>query len=781
MTSTPLRSITPTIDVYVKLAQYPILADTIRTRMREELFRRGVVSQADFEREIEELAVESQRREGVNEPYSQEETDKWELRKNRIREVHTDAYFANSLGIALLERIVDDVLRQRPKHPGSTLLTFNPEIAPWELLFRQGEIYESLPEPERKPVQHHLEEIKVVLIKRMISDQLPFIGIAKKVLTISDLRRVYRRLIGGGKIGGKAAGIVLAWKILRQRSPEFGPDIGDLVEIPESYFIGSHVIYDFSVLNNLDHFMNQKYRPIQEIRSVYPKLVEAYLKGKLPDPVVERLREILIKFRGVPLIVRSSSLLEDNFGFSFAGMYSSIFCPNQGNDEQNLEELLNAIRRIYASLLNPDVLLYRKQHDLLDYDERMCLIIQPVRGERYGRYFLPPVSGVGYSFNPFRWGPNIRRQDGFLRMVWGLGTRAVNPSTNDYPRLVALSHPNLRPDPSPTAIRQYSQHMVDVLDLEANRFVTLPVDDVLKADYPALDTVASLDQGDYLQDIFSGGMLDNDAEFVITFNKLTEDKRFVKLMRTALVRLEHVYGQPVDIEFAIEITRDRPSRDYRLHVLQCRPLSQRPDVVDVSIPDDIPEADLLFETRSLVPDGIAENIDYAVYIDPVVYKQISDVVIKRELGRAVCRLNQALHDDNFILMGPGRWGSANLDLGVHVTYGDIYNTKVLVEIGVSSEGGRPNLSYGTHFFNDLVESGIAALALWPDQEQSSFNWSFFRDSENSLADILPVDADLAPYLRVIDIAAVSGDRLMHIYMDGEEDRAVGRLGDRVRD
>ena len=148
MTSTPLRSITPTIDVYIKLAQYPILADRIRMRMREELFRRGVISQAEFEREVQDMAIESQRREGVSEPYTQEETDKWELRKMRIREVLTDAYFANSLGIALLEQIINEVLSQRPTQPESTDLTFNPEIAPWELLFRQGEIYEALPEPE---------------------------------------------------------------------------------------------------------------------------------------------------------------------------------------------------------------------------------------------------------------------------------------------------------------------------------------------------------------------------------------------------------------------------------------------------------------------------------------------------------------------------------------------------------------------------------------------------------------------------------------------------------
>jgi hypothetical protein len=181
MATASLRSITPTIDVYVKLAQYPILSDKIRMRMREELFRRGVIDQGTFEHEVQDMAIESQRREGVSEPYTQEEPDKWELRKARIRDVLTDSYFANSLGIALMEQLIDEVLSNRPIQPDTIDLTFNPEIAPWELLFRQGEIYESLPEPERKAVQHHLAEIKVVLIKRMISDQLPFIGVAKQV------------------------------------------------------------------------------------------------------------------------------------------------------------------------------------------------------------------------------------------------------------------------------------------------------------------------------------------------------------------------------------------------------------------------------------------------------------------------------------------------------------------------------------------------------------------------------------------------------------------------
>jgi hypothetical protein len=199
----------------------------------------------------------------------------------------------------------------------------------------------------------------------------------------------------------------------------------------------------------------------------------------------------------------------------------------------------------------------------------------------------------------------------------------------------------------------------------------------------------------------------------------------------------------------------------------------------VSIPENIPEKDILLETSWLVSDGKSENIRYAVFIDPAAYKKMPDLVTKREVGRAVCRLNQKLKDENFILMGPGRWGSSNLDLGVHVTYGDIYNTRVLVEIGLSDGGDHPDLSLGTHFFNDLVESRILALAIWPDEEHSELNWSFFRESANNLAEISPQDADLEPYIRVIEFPAVSDGRLLHLYMDGEHERAVAFLGQKV--
>ncbi len=776
--SVPPRSITPTIDVYIKLAQYPVLAERIRVRMREELFRRGIIDQETFEREVKEKAIESQRREGVHDPFYQEQTNIWQKRKSRVRDFQTDAYFANNLSIPLLDQIIDELRQAQPGHTSSIELTFNPEISPWEVLFRQGELYESLPPAEQESVKHHLEEIKVVLIKGMISDQLRFIAVAKRMFGIEDLRRIYRRRIGGGKIGGKSAGMTLAWKILRQPPPEGEPDLRELVEIPDSFFIGSEVIYDFRLMNNLEWVMNQKYKTLDEIRVEYPGIVEAHLRGAFSSDVVEQLQVVLDKMGDDPIIVRSSSLLEDNFGFAFAGKYQSYFCANQGTRDENLTALLNAIKRVYASTVNPDAILYRQHHRLLDYDERMAILIQRVQGERHGRYYFPALAGVAFSRNPFRWHPKIRREDGFLRLVWGLGTRAVDRVDNDYPRLIALSHPHLRPETTAKAIRQYAQWQIDVVDLEKNQFRTLPIGEILDHDYPELRYIASLDRGDYLQKIVSVGGLTAEDRFVLTFDYLTKDQKFASLMRTALARLERVYKTPVDVEFAVDVVPNYPYPDYKLNLLQCRPLSHRQEQV-VTIPKDIPEVDILFASQGLIPDGLAQQVELVIFVDPERYNQIGDNATRLELGRAIGRLNKLLEERPFILIGPGRWGSANLDLGVKVTYADIYNTKVLIEMAVAKEGKPPELSYGTHFFQDLVESGIYSLPLHLHMPGSYFDWAFFRESPNCLARLLPEDAGLAEWLQVIDVAEASHGRVLDIYMDGTTDEALGFLTARV--
>ncbi|HFQ93646.1 MAG TPA: hypothetical protein ENK32_06530 [Anaerolineae bacterium] len=556
MPTAPLRSVTPTIDVYVKLAQYPIMSDRIRLRMREELFRRGVISQQKFEKEVKEMAVESQQREGLRDPSNQEDEATWQKRVEIVREMHTDMYFANNLGSALLDQLIEETLRNDETPDKATDLNFNPEIAPWALLFSQGEIYDALPPPEKEKIKHHLQEIKVVLIKRLMSDQLPFIAIARDVFTISDLRWVYDRMIGGGKIGGKASGMMLAWKILAKNEPDWGPHIQQQVAIPETFFIGSEIIYEFIYHNKLTRFLNQKYLSKEEMEQQYPAIVKAHLAAELPDITVEQLRETLERLDGRPFIVRSSSLLEDHIDYSFAGQYRSYFCPNQRDPETNLAALKEAIKRVYASTFNPRAMAERQKHGLIDYDERMAIMIQPLVGHVYGRYFLPTVIGTGRSDTPWHKNTAMQVEDGCLRLVWGLAGRIVDPLNTQQSSIIMLSHPQKRPELTEGTPYSQTQREVRLIDLDANEQKTVPVKKILKPDYPFLEYVATPDP-------------DISDSYHITFDYLAQDPKFVKLMRSALMRLKKVYQKPVVVEFTVDIIPTRTGVDYKLYILQC--------------------------------------------------------------------------------------------------------------------------------------------------------------------------------------------------------------------
>ena len=764
------------LELYLEISQYPILAPTIRERMRSELYSRGIISPSDLEREVKHKALLSQKHEGLTDPFSQESADVWQRRLAHFRDTLTDFYFAHNLPHSLFVQVLRDVLAKRVP-PSDFFLSFNPELAPWDMLFAQGEAYEALPAERRAKVEHHLREIIVVLTKGLISDQLSFVGIARDLFTVADLQAIRRRRIGRGKIGGKAAGMMLAWKILNLPEANEAMDLKSRVVLPESYFIGADVSYDFVSMNDLHHFVDQKYKTRDEIEAQYPEIRRAYTGGHFPDEIMEGLQGILARVGNRPLIVRSSSLLEDNFGTSFAGKYDSYFCPNQGTPEENLEALLGAISRVYASIFSPDALLYRQQMGLLDYDERMAILLQEVQGERHGDYFFPTLAGVAFSHNPFRWTNKIRPEDGFLRMVWGLGTRAVDRVSNDYPRMVALSHPDLRPEVGAAMIRRYSQRSIDLLNLRENRFETRAVADLLDMDFPSARLLVSVDRGDYLQAPPAYDPNLSPRDLVLSFDALLSKTGFVPLMKAILHAVSRRFRRHVDLEFTADIVPGYPQPEFVIHLLQCRPQARREESEAFLVPTTVDEADTLFTADRLVPSGRVQRIRHIVFVDPEAYDRIADETTRLQIARVVGRLNKLLEEKRFILMGPGRWGSANLELGVKVTYADIYRTAMLIEIGLADGDSAPEVSYGTHFFQDLVEANIHPLALYPGQSGVVFNWRFFRESPNVLADLLPDAAEYAGIVRVIDVPAVAQGRLLDVVMDDEESKALGYLRD----
>ncbi|KAF0109168.1 MAG: hypothetical protein FD146_212 [Anaerolineaceae bacterium] len=756
------------LDIYLTIRQYPILRERIRPRMRRELFARGIITPETFEAEVREKAIQSQKREGLHDPSVEESFDIWETRLTRIRDYLTDFYFAYNLLHGDLERIIKEILSERGETPDT--ITFNPELAPQELLFEQAESIARLPASKRKKLDAYLQEIKVVLIRTIISDHLAYLNIARNWFTVNDLKEIRSRKIGYGKIGGKSAGMMLAYRILRDAAP---PEVRDRVRIPVSYFLASDMFYTFMDSNGLAHWSNQKYKPEAEMRAEYPRLVQDFVRGKFPKDILTRLETLLAEAGKSPLIVRSSSLLEDSFGTSFAGKYDSYFCPNQGTPKQNLAALTQAIARVYASCMNPDALLYRHQKQLVDYDERIAILLQFVEGERFGTCFLPQAAGAAFSRNLYRWSPQIRPEDGFVRLVWGLGTRAVDAVGDDTPRLVALSHPTLHPADSAKAIRQHSQKFVDLLDLKANTLRTLPVGEALTADYPALRYIVQVEEDGFLSPL-SSALADPDR-LVVTFDTFLRRTPFAETMRTMLTTLETHYRSPVDTEFTAEIVEETAGRpEVRITLLQCRPQSALAEERAAALPDTIPPADVVFATRRMVPRGAVYGIRYVLFVTPEGYFSL-DPAGRARLERAIGTLNTALKDETFICVGPGRWGTSTPGLGVAIRYGDIYHTRALVEL--TGEGVSRDLepSFGTHFFQDLMEAHIYPLALRLGESGTAFNRDFFYTPPNRLADFLPADESLLQSLRLVRVDDFRAGHSLSLVMDDSQNRAAAFL------
>jgi len=651
--------------------------------------------------------------------------------------------------------------------------SFDPELIPEARLIEHALSIERLDPAERAPLEHHLTELKVTLIRRIISDQLNYIDIAKKWFRVVDLENIFNRRMGFGHIGGKAAGMLLADRIVQAAADRH---LNECIRIPESFFLGTDLMYIFMSMNGLMHWNDQKYKSEEEIRADYPQIQKDFMSGEFPPEVMVELKAMLEKMGRTPLIVRSSSQLEDNQGTSFAGKYDSHFCPNQGSADENLKGLTRAIAMTYASTFKPDALLYRRSRDLQDYDERMAILIQEVQGEKWRRYYMPFAAGVAFSRNLYRWAPQIRREDGFVRLVWGLGTRAVQQLGNDYPRLVALSHPTLQPDDSPQAIRHYSQQYVDLIDLEDNQVKTLPVHDVLAPRYPGMRFLVQVEQDGHFSNPHRAMMQSDISRLAVTYDGLMRRTPFAEVLSELLKLLEHHFHSGVDVEFTVQppdATALEP--EVKVSLLQCRPQTSLVSNYRVKVPDLLPREDIMFSSHFMVPQGYLADIRYVVFIPPEKYFSIPTSAGRNELGRIIGKINAVLESKNFICIGPGRWGTENFDLGVYVGYADICNAGALIELSGPDAGPDLEPSLGTHFFQDLMEAQIYPIAIQLDDAETIFRRDFFYDTQNCLGDWVAVRDEILENLRLIDVAAYRADHHLDIIMDDEKGQAVAYL------
>ena len=391
----------------------------------------------------------------------------------------------------------------------------------------------------------------------VLSRDEAMLRLVHRYLGLADILEIRDRMVGIGLIGGKALGMLLARAILKHEHPR----LHGLLETHDSFYIGSDVFYTFLIRNGI-WWIRQKQRDPDTFLEGLEEAQARILQGRFPDYTMDQFQAMLDYFGESPYIVRSSSLLEDTYGNAFAGKYDSVFCVNQGTREQRLQALLDTVRQVYASAMSEKALRYRVDRGLLDRDEQMALLVMRVSGSQYGDKFFPQIAGVGFSFNPYVWHKDIDPHAGVVRLVFGLGTRAVDRADDDYTRLVALNAPTRRPESNFDEVCEYSQHRVDYLDLAANRLASGHFLDLVQAGAgTALDLVATP------QHAARAGPAT--PHYALTFDGLLSDTPFVHDMREILKTLEDAYQNPVDIEFTANFRSDG---SYQIHLLQCRPL-----------------------------------------------------------------------------------------------------------------------------------------------------------------------------------------------------------------
>jgi len=614
----------------------------------------------------------------------------------------------------------------------------------------------------------------VGLTRRFLTDQLEFISVAKEYLQTDDFLGLIDSVIHSdashGKLGGKSAGLFLAAAILRREGSAELP-IGD-VKVPRSWYVASEGQMSFIEYNDLDEVMRQKYREISQVRQEFPNIIQLFKNSRFPPEIVKGVSMILDEAGDTPLIVRSSSLLEDRMGSAFSGKYRSLFLANCGSKQERMSAILDAMTEVYASVFGPDPIAYRRERGLIDFHEEMAILIQEVVGTRLGNYFLPAVAGVAFSNNEFRWSPRIQRSDGLIRLVPGLGTRAVDRVGDDYPILAVPGQPGLKVNTTIDEVLRYAPRSVDVINLETNTFETHDINELLRAygsDYPAFEQVFSVLKDDVLHKPMRLLFDFERDELVADLGGLINSTPFVQHVGNILKILEKTLGTPVDIEFAHDGT------DF--YLLQCRPQSFADEDAPAPIPKDVPLEDTLFTAHRFVSNGHVPDITHVVYVDPEGYAQLQDRADLLAVGEAVGKLNKLLPKRQFILIGPGRWGSrGDIKLGVGVTYSDINSTAMLIEVARKTGDYLPDPSFGTHFFQDLVESEIRYLPLYPDDD-GFLNMRLLHASPNLLAAMLPEYERLSKVIRVIDVATASGGRVLRVLMNSELDEAIAVLAE----
>lgn len=582
----------------------------------------------------------------------------------------------------------------------------------------------------------------------------------KANFTPEDYFEIRSRMIGTGMIGGKACGMLLARKLIENNCP----DLYARLEPHDSFYIGSDVFYSYIVHNNFWDIRVRQRRK-EEYFSLADTFAECLRTGEFSDTEREQFRRLLDYYGQDPIIVRSSSILEDGFGNAFAGKYESVFCSNSGTFEERLHDFEEAVRTVYASTMSKSALDYRLRRGLEDRDEQMALLVQRVSGSRYEDFFMPCAAGVGYSYSPYRFSKDIDPKAGMLRLVMGLGTGAVDRVQGSYPRLVSLDNPRMTAAVTSAEKHQFSQRKIDLIDSVSGTVEGRELSWVEGKLPPYLKNM--LLEHDYdAEAVFRERGQRRDILF-ISCKGLVNNAALMTDMQNLMAVIQTEYQYPVDIEYTINIAE---TGEYVINLLQCRPLQVAHDTEDITIPEHLDSEHIFLECRhaSMGLSG-AIKLDYIVMVDPVAYYKMpyND---KYQIANALGTLNWHFRNSgkHLMLLVPGRIGTTSPELGVPTAFSDISGFDLICEVSESRAGYMPELSYGSHIFQDLVEEEILYTAVFENEKTIVFAPEKIRQLKNCLTDFYPEGENLT---NIIGIYSVT-DRDSYIYHDMKEEHLL---------
>jgi hypothetical protein len=600
------------------------------------------------------------------------------------------------------------------------------------------------------------EKMKLLLISLIIGKEPRIVDLSMHYFTLQDILDIASREIGTGFIGGKSVGMLLGRKIIEKNAWDALQNYG---EPHDSFYLGSDIFYTYIVQNDWWD-LRCKQKTQEGYFTLAPELREKLLHGKFPERIREHFYQMLEYFGQSPIIVRSSSLLEDNFGNAFAGKYESVFCATQGSPEERFEAFVQAVRTGYASAMNNDALAYRQTRGLTGKDEQMAILVQRVSGDHFtssgsdGELFFPHIAGVGHSTNLYVWNKEMDPTAGMLRLVFGLGTRAVDRISGDYAKIVPLDRPTKGPPVAYGDERKFSQHKVDVLNLRENNMAEVSVDSLENIDLKTGKEVFFSIDSAMLERMRELGSPSTTKPQILDFKKLLAETEFPSHAAKILSTLETAYDYPVDIEFTANFN---PEGKYKINLLQCRPLQTKGPGKAVTMPkpgkDNYRQDDLFFSsTGNFMGGNVRLPLDYVILVKAQEYLALADRE-KYQVARIIGMLNQNLKGKNILLAGPGRWGTTTPSLGVPVHFSELCNVTALCEVSYNQGGLIPELSFGSHFFQDIVESGIFYAAIFDGEAGVTFSPERILNLENKLVEMLPAEKDWA---NVIHIAKADG-------------------------